>query len=753
MNSIVRALAVALLAAVASACPAACWDGGPSIGYSVVPRADYLRWDNNIGLENAYLYGGELGADLDRLVALRGYFLTNSGVGTDLARISTQFIDQDIGLTNYGVDVILNLNQGQLVPFVRCGGGILRFDPDSGEVFNQIALRAGGGLRYEFAPGFHCEASVEDLLFRVDRTMLSGHDPEQMATSDPDRNKLRSNLAVSVGVGVNLGAQPAWPADAEGTDRGIGARLAGGGWTVEAFSGRLRFDDPSDLGDREVVGGRLGTSISPNLNVCGYYWRGMTKGYETTEDLQSYGGEAQFFLGRGRGAVPYLLMGAGKLDFLSDFRDLGGRERSDKALLILGAGVGLMLSDNVRLAAEARDYMLSEGDFDEVGSPDQLRHSLAITGSLGFVFGARRHWERGARERGQGRIEDLKPSYQSDNYVTLPVPSVGEIYVRYGEPGGVTVVSGQEAAAQPAQPAPLPSAAPMPQMIPAAPAAPAAPSAPAAPAPAGAPAVVAPAVPSATSAPVEAVDREAVRRMIDEELALALRAAAPAQPESAAAPDQTEALLTRIADALDQRVQTAPARPTTIVIEQPQQVVPVAPEQAPQPAQAIVIPPSQPGEPGRVQIVPPAPAAPVRPHIAYTYTGVNIDDPAQWVFGARFDAAPIRRGSSIWIVPEVGFGLFNKGSLMLVANAQYDFDASVKIRSTRITPYLYGGAGLLHFGKGAGRDTNEGVVNLGYGLTFNIYKMNAYVEHQGVDLFSLHRLILGLRWATSEASD
>jgi len=257
-----------------------------------------------------------------------------------------------------------------------------------------------------------------------------------------------------------------------------------------------------------------------------------------------------------------------------------------------------------------------------------------------------------------------------------------------------------------------------------------------------------PAIEAAPAAPGEGVDRDALRRMVDEELALALRAAAPAAPESAAAPDQTDALLRRIADALDQRVRTAPAEPTTIVIEQPRQAQPAAPGEMPQPA---AVTPGQPSESGQVRILP-APAAPVRPHVAYTYSGVNIDDPAQWMLGARFDAAPVRKGSRIWAVPEVGFGLFSKGSLMLAVNAQYDFEASVTVRGKRITPYIYAGAGLLHFGKGAGRDRNEGVVNLGYGLTFNVRKVNAYVEHQGVDLFSLHRLLLGVRWATSRPS-
>ncbi len=30
-------------------------------------------------------------------------------------------------------------------------------------------------------------------------------------------------------------------------------------------------------------------------------------------------------------------------------------------------------------------------------------------------------------------------TYQGDRVVTIPVPTVGEIYVRYGDPGAVTI--------------------------------------------------------------------------------------------------------------------------------------------------------------------------------------------------------------------------------------------------------------------------------------------------------------------------
>ncbi|MFZ1946482.1 MAG: hypothetical protein WAW06_02970 [bacterium] len=747
----VSAASLVVVASLVACLCSTCLARDYGITYSLVPRADRVWWDKDVGLDDAYLYGGAVAARLDPLVTLQGYFLTNHEVSTDPSRVSAEFADQDIRLSTYGADVILKLNRGPIAPFLTCGGGIVRFDPDSGDVFEQISLRVGGGLRYEFMPRLYGQISAEDLFYRADRRMLSG--------DDPDTSKLRGNLVVSAALGIDLGGRPAVGEGRRQARLGLGERLTGGVWLLEPVSGRLRFDDQSRLGDHEMVGGRLGVGLTENLNLCGYYWRGMEKGYKATEDLQSFGGEAQFFLAEGRGALPYLVMGGGKLDFSDDFRDADGRSRSDKALVILGAGVAFPVNDFVRLDAGVRDYILSESDFDDVGSPDELRHSLAVSGGLSFLVGRSRGEpvapapgrpvpgrvvaeavEVGRKAQSEPAVQpgQLQPppeqGYQTDKVVVIPAPSVGEIYVRYGEPGGVSVVSGQTfAPVAPPMPPPFAIASqPKPEGEPQA----------APPAPQAAP------QPGTTPwAAMGESDREALRRMIDEELVAALRASAPRPESGLAGADQAELMARRIADDVERRLQAASQpQPGTIIIEQPQPA-------APQPAQpvevAVEVPP---GTPGEVKVEQPSTlVAKARRRIAYTHSGINLNDPVQWVLGARFDVGPARRGSSIWIVPEVDFGLFNEGSFMLVGNAQYDFSSSVNIRKTHITPYLYSGLGLLHFGEGAGRDENEAVLNLGYGVTFNISKFNAYVEHQGVDLFSLHRLLFGLRWGTTPA--
>jgi hypothetical protein len=57
---------------------------------------------------------------------------------------------------------------------------------------------------------------------------------------------------------------------------------------------------------------------------------------------------------------------------------------------------------------------------------------------------------------------------------------------------------------------------------------------------------------------------------------------------------------------------------------------------------------------------------------------------------------------------------------------------------------VFGGAGLLFFSKKTeARDKSEGVLNLGYGVSKDFGTWTGFLEHQGVDIFSLHRVLVG----------
>jgi len=671
------------------------------IGYSLVPSACFVNWNKDMGMKNAALYGVAFSSNLDEYVSIRARYLTNSKVPTDLARLSPELTDRNLRLDNYGVDVAFNLGHGDIMPFVTWGGGVLRFKTDSGKVIEQIALKVGGGLRYQFLPHIHGQVVVEDLLYRIDRIALAGSAPAEQAVTDPGRDKLRSNLAVSVGVGFDLGDQ----AQLGQPVRGVARRdwrqgVLSGRWLLEPFGGRLKFDDKTRIEDCEIVGGRIGLNVTENLGVRGYYWHGMTKGYNATYPAQSWGGEAQFFLARGEGALPYLVIGVGSLDFLDKFRDLDGQLRSDRMILTLGGGIGFSVGRNARINIALRDHTFSEPDLGTVGSTDKLRHNLAFTGGVTLIFGGRQddRLDSFGRETAVPLMMTYPPgepaeqaaatggssqSYQSDKAVVLPVPSVGELYVRYGEPGAVSVAPGQ---------------------------------------------------PQGQTA---GLDRETISKMISQEIGAssALSGVLGRGDSTQAAAERLDILAADLAERIGAHLdrQLQPSGRSVIV----QTAQPTAP-------QTVVIPPTQ---PGAIEVQAPVVVAPTRtPQIAYAYTGINVDHPTQWIFGFRLDAAPIRRGSKVRFVPEVAPGFFSHGSFMVVANAQYDFSVAAKIRDRKISPYVYAGAGIIRFGKGAWPNRTEAVLNLGYGLTVPVKKWTGFIEHQGVDLFSLHRVNVGIRW-------
>jgi hypothetical protein len=389
----------------------------------------------------------------------------------------------------------LGLNQS-FAPFIRIGGGVMQFQPKENRNFDVIALSAGAGLRFALIGRLHVQLYAEDLMFRIDRQMLvpDAESTQNPPPVDPDRNDIRHNIAFGGNIILNLGGHSS---DQETElDRAIRSRydggLFGGSWLVEPYVGRVKFDSHAGLDDQPFAGVRTGFNFGQLIGLRGYYWRGMNDHFDDTDPVQSYGGEAQFNLNTGQGAIPYLLLGAGQLDFLKNYYDESNLTRSDKTMLIVGGGLGFTLGRHMRVNAGARDYIFSESDPEALAEPGELLHNFAYSAGLTFLFGgkqsSRADVDAFGRERytpastpsWQGELPpvpegttpvaapepsgraDMPPdrtsgrtteylvlpdslmavrTYQGDRIVAIPVPEVGEIYIRYGEPGGVKITS------------------------------------------------------------------------------------------------------------------------------------------------------------------------------------------------------------------------------------------------------------------------------------------------------------------------
>jgi outer membrane protein OmpA-like peptidoglycan-associated protein len=465
------------------------------------PSAETIRWEDGVGLADAWLYGGRLGFDFGPIAAVRGYYLAQPHVDTrlgflpPLSSTGTQPDDQRVGLSAYGAEVLLRLSSGVVVPFIKTGGGVLRFDPDTGATFSQVNLRYGGGVQFRIARTARAEIFAEQSRFRLDRYALApGGRESALYPVDQGAGKLRSALSIGAGVGIAIG----------GDRRSYGERQAIR-WSVasvpiEPFAGRLMFDDDA-LGEPTLVGVRSGIDIGNYVGLRGFYWHGVTRSFDATRPLRSYGGEAQFNFTSVRGPAPYLIAGAGRLDFKPGYAQAPAPNPPDATALILGGGVGLRLTDQFRLNVAARDFVLSSVSLQDVASTGELSHNWLLSAGLTFSIGRGRRGIQLVRETAtsapvavavapgdtmlvvavdtarraisaMGEREDtvvvavrgrsaqdsvhertisampddssarpvLKEtrersrSYLSSRTTTVPVPIEGEIYIRYGPP-------------------------------------------------------------------------------------------------------------------------------------------------------------------------------------------------------------------------------------------------------------------------------------------------------------------------------
>ena len=778
--------------------------------YTLQPSYSILRWNSDVGIEDTELLGGRLSLNLGKYVALQGFYMTRSDVETDFASIDLEdqggnlVLDQEMDVRHYGADVVFNLSTGPVVPFLKAGGGIMTFDTAAGGEQDQIAANLGGGVRFGI-DRLNVEVFLEDKAFRVNRYDLGVIENEDLIPAEDD-DEVRHNLTVGAGLNFHLGGYSGERLTE--TDRAVADRfrsgLSGLSVPVELYAGRLDFDDDVALATQEMVGVRTGVDFGHYFGVRGYYWRGVNDSFDDTEPIESWGGEANFRLNAGQGTVPYLLLGVGQLAFRDEYRDETQEERDDKTMLILGGGLDLSLGDNLVLRLAARDHLFSQKDLEDVAASDELVSNWMLSAGIQLGLGGsgpesvsyqRARTEARASDRAEAQaggrqaraekeqtgdaypeekqrdiparqasmsgdtgqekmtypvsetdidIDTGRPpkatrsvrTTQGDRIVTFPVPNQGEIYVRYGQPGGVSIQSKTENRTdlQPDDVAMETGGT---------------------------------AKDTARSEPPR-LDEEAVREAVEKELRQEFRDRERRMPVQEAAPrfdspgnihELAELLSAQIDEKIEKRIEEAFARRMPVGEREAREtefdvdVTAPAEREAPQrevtrrEATGREAPRAQPAEYEQAE----APEYAMEPHRMNprqinSYVGATVNDPDQALFGARLNLGTVTADSPLLLLPEVAIGVGSGGpSFMVTANLMYQLYEVVSRGDW--SPYATAGAGLLTFDSDVGgRPDAEGVFNLSYGVVINLGGYTAYAEHQGIDLFDLHRILAGIRW-------
>lgn len=720
--------AVALVASVAAA-PSAFSQG---VRFTLSPSAEYTWWDKSLGIEDAPFYGARFGADFGSLLSVSGYYhrADKLGVTRDSLRaggglqLGPRRTTTDA--STFGGNLAFRLSTGRLAPFVSAGAGVMRFEGDSVERQDQINYRYGGGIQYDATRNIRAMIMLEDSRFRLA--------PGTLFTSTTGGNSLaerrvtRSNWTASAGLGIAIGGA----LDEQTNDDERSERWSIASVPIEAFAGRLDFDDGS-LPRQALVGVRTGVDVGQFVGLRAFYWQGRTGNLRERQSTESFGGEAQFNFTRSRGPSPFIVLGAGRLDFGEDYRDTLGRARDVETALIAGAGVAFRLTDNFRLNVAVRDYVRGPQDLDSLATTDQLTNNLMYTVGLGFDLGRSRKSmpsrdERDARAERERRTSDRDYRMETRDAdllrmrremasrdtivdsrdstivmerrvvrqgsqpvpptrpttITLPVPTVGELYIRYGDSTQRTL-----------------------RVIP-------------------------------TDAQ-RLSDSTAIRQSNDslvrelraqiERLEARLRTADTAGRDDVK-DEEIRALRARL-DALDREIRMTPrAAPSS-----------VAPPTVVMPPNVVVLPSSQSNRTSATRI------QRVSPYVA------GFD---QLVVGAQLDLGPVFDIPALRLVPDFAIGVGNDPSVSLALGAQYDFGALRLNTPGSYRPYLRLGLGFL---AASGERNSEFGVNAAYGVTYERAATTAqdnadrrrpqyFVEHQGINFFSTNRFLLGMRFMT-----
>ncbi|HRX52707.1 MAG TPA: hypothetical protein P5571_15160 [Candidatus Krumholzibacteria bacterium] len=761
--------------------------GVSGVTYTLTPTIEALRWSGDMGLKDTELYGGRLGIGFGRLLSLEGYYLGHNGTRTDLAGsgltdgVGGPLLDQDLEARSVGADLVINLTRGNMVPFVKAGAGVLKLRTADGDENNEIGLRLGGGLRFG-TERLRFMTYIEDAAYRADRAALAAGSGFPV---DPMASDVRHNLAFGAGLDLRLGGERRENLSA--TDRALMERyqagLSGISWPIEPFYERITFTDVVGLPDQDFIGLRTGLDFGSHVGLRGWFAQGVNSSFDGTTPVQTFGGELFFNLNTGQGAIPYLIAGIGKLDFESAYRDPDGNVREDEPMLTLGGGLAFTLSDRVRVDLSLRDHIISQADLDMTSSTDQLAHNWGWSAGVRMALGGGRsllspaHPEmafiapepvaaapvqatmpaatvvqpepaavattpalpaveaapQAQPEAVAAPVAETVPAavtgtapataptadvpaavvkdFHGERSITIPLPVEGEIYLRYGRPGGVNVTSNFERRESDA---------------------------------AGA-ADTTYAAPS-TAAP-QALDLNAVRALLREELENERRQQAqPAAGPGAAVPVTAQPVVpvtdpVTEAQRLEQMERRLMEQMDARVEQRARELAAAMTAAAPAPSGVVV----ERADP-RPVVVTTGGGDNRRFHGFDTFTGMALDDPKQFILGGRLDLGPVSRGSRIRFVPELSLG-FGGGATSYMTTGNFTYQLGSAERSGSWAPFMSVGVGILGFSDEVyGRTKREGVLNFSYGATVNTGDAVLFLEHQGIDLFDVNRLLLGLRW-------
>ncbi|WP_157621356.1 hypothetical protein [Salisaeta longa] len=722
------------------------------ISYTISPAVEGVFWPDQAALEETAMYGGELGLGFGRYVELSGVYMLNGGVSSDLNNIGSLagLSNRSVDVQRYGGTLRFNLPATRLRPYLEAGVGVLQFDPDAKDTYKSIYASGGAGLTFTAASRYTVTVGGGLLTYRYTPSALF-FDANDGIGDTGQRTVYSPTLRAAVRLYLG-GRRPGTTTALDQSIRGqFGDGLSGARLFVKPFYGRVEFNEALGFPkDQNLYGVNAGVQLGQYLGLYGFYWRGAdgTAYFEDigggTDAVALYGGEMALRVdvgALGQRFVPYLTMGGGYFNVLSGYANdvpAGAALPTDRYFASGGLGLEVPLVRSLRLTGGLRGLVMSTEEASTVSNPGEVYGSLMYSVGVEFSLGGGREAPQPPRRpqppvaplpanapaaatpqapapAGRAPTAATTPSTPdtvrvaqaarspaptassnlSDRTIAVPVPEVGEIYIRIGNPDAASPAGGPPTTA--AAPAPdQPLEARVRQAL---------------------RAELGADTTATTAASIEQMVQQAVReylRTTEGDAPTADEARIQALEEQIAALERQLERQTQALNALGANVRPIQVQTTTTTATE---------EGDTQPFYRSVL-----GQP-LLEIMP--------------YTGARFGQGLTQVqIGVRgnYRSSP---SSNFQLMPELAVGLRDGTSVLALMNAGYSFlGATVQNQTGQpIEPYAGIGLGLL---------TRTGIdvglaSNVFLGGTYKIGGGGVVLEYSTLNLFDYHRLTIGYR--------
>ena len=371
------------------------------ISYTISPQAQYNWFDDQAGLDNGFLFGGNLGIGFGEMVELRATYLRDFGLSRNLDGIFDDdigdLLDRDATLQRYGGEVRLNLGRSTLLPFLTLGTGIQETELDGGRSNENIYASGGLGVTLSVLDRFTLKVEGKNTAynFNTARNFLTDEEIISTGLDETDFFDERlSNWSLGAGLTVYLGGRR--PGQLSEIDQAYNEAFsrgfAGLSLILEPTVSRINFADELAYRDTYLGGASLGLDFGPYVGMRAFYLRSMENGELNLDfdNMTVYGGDFRFRLGTVTNSIsPFLTIGGGYINLDDDYVGRPGAETNavSQPFASGGGGLSLNLSRSFRLVGTYRALLTSGNDIEDVRSPDQIRTSNQWTAGVVIALG------------------------------------------------------------------------------------------------------------------------------------------------------------------------------------------------------------------------------------------------------------------------------------------------------------------------------------------------------------------------------